>query len=73
MFFFVQAAQSKQITIEVETGKQLADSLDKATCEDNFYFNTMLRMLTTRCMMQARICLLHSFFNFISAPSNTHF
>jgi exosome complex exonuclease DIS3/RRP44 len=49
----IKAAESKNIKIEVETGKKLADSLDKAHCAGNLYFNTMLRMLTTRCMMQA--------------------
>ncbi|CAF0730016.1 unnamed protein product [Didymodactylos carnosus] len=33
--------------------KELAESLDKAVLPDNPYFNTMLRMLATRCMMQA--------------------
>ncbi|RNA39969.1 Exosome complex exonuclease RRP44, partial [Brachionus plicatilis] len=49
----VKAAESKNIKIEVESGKQLADSLDKAVDRNNLFFNTMLRMLTTRCMMQA--------------------
>ena len=49
----IKAAESKNIKIECETGKQLADSLDRAQVPDNLYFNTMLRMLTTRCMMQA--------------------
>ena len=49
----IKAAESKNIKIEVDTGKHLADSLDKAVCPENSFFNTMLRMLTTRCMMQA--------------------
>lgn len=49
----IKAAESKNIKIEVDSGKKLADSLEKAICEDNLFFNTMLRMLTTRCMMQA--------------------
>lgn len=49
----IKAAESKNIQIKVETGKELADSLDNAQCAENTYFNTMLRMLTTRCMMQA--------------------
>lgn len=49
----IKAAESKQIKIEVETNKKLAESLDRAHLPDNPYFNTMLRMLTTRCMMQA--------------------
>jgi exosome complex exonuclease DIS3/RRP44 len=49
----IKAAESKNIKIVCDTGKQLADSLENAHCEDNLFFNTMLRMLTTRCMMQA--------------------
>merc|ERR1719427_1948549 len=33
--------------------EQLADSLNKATDPARPYMNTMLRMITTRCMMQA--------------------
>ena len=39
--------------IDVTSGKALADSLDKAVVPDNPYFNIMLRIMTTRCMMQA--------------------
>ncbi len=49
----IKAAESHAIKISTETGKELADSLNLANAEDNPYFNTMLRMLTTRCMMQA--------------------
>ena len=49
----VKAAESKNIKLEVETNKKLAESLDRAVLSDQPYFNTMLRMLTTRCMMQA--------------------
>ncbi len=40
----IKAAESKNIKIKVETGKELADSLDNAHCPDNQYFNTMLRV-----------------------------
>lgn len=49
----VKAAESQNIKMLVESGKQIADSLDRAVVADNPFFNTMLRMLTTRCMMQA--------------------
>lgn len=49
----IKAAESKNITITCDTGKNLADSLDRAQDPANPFFNTMLRMLTTRCMMQA--------------------
>lgn len=35
------------------TNKELAASLDAAVKEGNAYFNTMLRILATRCMLQA--------------------
>lgn len=44
----IKAAESKGFKIDVESGKKLADSLEKAVLENNKYFNTMLRMLTTR-------------------------
>lgn len=43
----------KGFQIRVNTGKELADSLDQAVLSAHPYFNTMLRMLATRCMMQA--------------------
>ncbi len=49
----IKAAESKNMKMNVETNKQLAESLDLAQVPENPYFNTMLRMLTTRCMMQA--------------------
>ncbi|CAG5119545.1 unnamed protein product, partial [Candidula unifasciata] len=49
----IKAATSKGFQIDVTCGKGLADSLDKAVVADNPYFNTMLRIMTTRCMMQA--------------------
>ncbi|GBN31113.1 putative exosome complex exonuclease RRP44, partial [Araneus ventricosus] len=39
--------------IEVHSGKALAESLDAAVVPENPYFNTMLRMVATRCMAQA--------------------
>jgi exosome complex exonuclease DIS3/RRP44 len=39
--------------LNVSTGKELADSLETAVVPDHPYFNTMLRILCTRCMMQA--------------------
>nr|KAI8762821.1 exosome complex exonuclease RRP44 [Biomphalaria glabrata] len=49
----IKAAASKGFKIDVSSGKGLADSLDKAVVPENPYFNTMLRIMTTRCMMQA--------------------
>ncbi|CAL1543487.1 unnamed protein product [Lymnaea stagnalis] len=49
----IKAAASKGFKIDVTSGKGLADSLDRAVVPENPYFNTMLRIVTTRCMMQA--------------------
>lgn len=49
----IKAAQSKGFQVNVSKGKDLADSLNAAVIEDDKYFNTLLRMMTTRCMMQA--------------------
>ncbi|CAF3566131.1 unnamed protein product [Rotaria socialis] len=49
----VKAAETKGFQVKANTGKELADSLDGAVLLAHPYFNTMLRMLATRCMMQA--------------------
>jgi exosome complex exonuclease DIS3/RRP44 len=75
----IKAAESHAIKIAVESGKQLADSLDMADVPENPYFNTMLRMLTTRCMMQALyfcsgLFPQSEFFHYgLAAPIYTHF
>ncbi len=75
----IKAAESQSIKMTVDNGKELADSLENAIVEDNPYFNTMLRMLTTRCMMQALyICSglfpESEYFHYgLAAPIYTHF
>ncbi|CAE7690042.1 Dis3, partial [Symbiodinium sp. KB8] len=49
----VAAAESVGVHLNVNSSKELADSLDKADVEGNPYFNRLIRILTTRCMMQA--------------------
>lgn len=49
----VKAGRHLGFEIEIDCGKNLAASLDAASREDNPYLNTMLRMLATRCMLQA--------------------
>ncbi|KAI8321346.1 RNB-domain-containing protein [Martensiomyces pterosporus] len=46
----------KPLGIQLETGSSLAlaRSLDKAVLPSDPYFNNLLRILTTRCMMQAQ-------------------
>ncbi|KAG9492100.1 hypothetical protein GDO78_000557, partial [Eleutherodactylus coqui] len=48
-----KAARSKSLEIKTDSAKALADSLDKADCAEFPYLNTLLRILATRCMMQA--------------------
>nr|XP_045614320.1 exosome complex exonuclease RRP44-like [Procambarus clarkii] len=47
------AAKSQNINLDVTSNKTLAKSLDNNTRENNPFFNSMLRIMTTRCMMQA--------------------
>ncbi|XP_076634514.1 exosome complex exonuclease RRP44-like protein Dis3 [Colletes latitarsis] len=49
----IKAGKNQGFVINVNSGKELAESLDKCHKEGNPYFNTMLRILATRCMMQA--------------------
>ncbi|KAI1899592.1 hypothetical protein AGOR_G00063380 [Albula goreensis] len=48
-----KAAKSKGLVIHTDSAKALADSLDEAKVDGFAYFNTLLRILATRCMMQA--------------------
>ncbi|CAG8798490.1 12701_t:CDS:10 [Gigaspora margarita] len=47
------AIKPLNFSIEFETSRALAESLDRAVLPDDPYFNKLLRILTTRCMMQA--------------------
>lgn len=38
------------IKLNIENSKALAESLDNAVLEGRDYFNTLVRILTTRCM-----------------------
>ncbi|XP_061767684.1 exosome complex exonuclease RRP44 isoform X4 [Nerophis ophidion] len=49
----LKAAKSKAVHIHTDSAKALADSLELAKVDDFPYFNTLLRILATRCMMQA--------------------
>nr|XP_023684750.1 exosome complex exonuclease RRP44 [Paramormyrops kingsleyae] len=48
-----KAAKSRDVVVQMDSAKALADSLDRAQIKDFPYFNTLLRILATRCMMQA--------------------
>lgn len=75
----VKAGRNQGFEIETSTGRQLALALDAATKPDNPYFNTMLRILATRCMMQAVYFISGTtqkseFFHYgLAAPIYTHF
>lgn len=43
----------QNVMIHTDSAKALADSLDVAKVDGFQYFNTLLRILATRCMMQA--------------------
>ena len=49
----IKAGAAKGVHIAVETAKVLATSLAEANLAEEPYFNTLLRILATRCMMQA--------------------
>eukprot|EP01135_Chromosphaera_perkinsii_P003219 Nk52_evm26s238 gene=Nk52_evmTU26s238 len=49
----VQACKTAGFKIDPSTSKNLADSLDLAIKRDTPYFNVLVRILATRCMMQA--------------------
>lgn len=65
--------------ITTKTGKELAECLDKCHKPDNPYFNTMLRILATRCMLQAVYFIsgMHQVSEFhhygLACPIYTHF
>lgn len=79
MAFFRHIVCLKGFEIDCSSGKALADSLEKAVKPDNAYFNTMLRILATRCMMQAvyfssGMLQLEEFFHYgLATPIYTHF
>ncbi|TPX67862.1 hypothetical protein SpCBS45565_g03463 [Spizellomyces sp. 'palustris'] len=49
----IKAVGELGITLDVQTSKTLADSLDRAVVPSEPYINKLIRIMTTRCMMQA--------------------
>ncbi|KAK9499175.1 hypothetical protein O3M35_003675 [Rhynocoris fuscipes] len=49
----IKAAKHQGFDIDIGSGLALSRSLDKAEKPSDRYFNIMLRILTTRCMLQA--------------------
>ena len=50
----LSAAAAVGVHIDITTSKTLADSLDAAVRPEDPYFNKLLRILSTRCMMPAQ-------------------
>ncbi|CAG8445251.1 12974_t:CDS:10 [Acaulospora morrowiae] len=48
-----KALSSFGLSMRFDSSKSLSDSLDKAVIKGDSYFNTLLRILTTRCMLPA--------------------
>lgn len=75
----IKAAKHLNFEIDTSSGKNLAISLDDAVRKENPYFNTMLRILATRCMMQAVYFVSGTiqrdeYFHYgLAAPIYTHF
>lgn len=44
----------KGLTVSLESSKALADSLDRCVDKEDPYFNTLVRIMSTRCMMAAQ-------------------
>ena len=49
----IKCAEAKGVKLKVGSAKELATSLNKAEIPNQPYFNTLIRILTTRYMMQA--------------------
>lgn len=75
----IQAALAVGVHLDISSSKALADSLDMAIRPEDPYFNKLLRILSTRCMMPAQyFCsgeiakeLWHHYG--LAAPVYTHF
>jgi len=75
----VRAARVVGLELDVHSNKKLQESLDKAVIEGFPYFNTLIRVLATRCMTQAVYFSSGStgteeFYHYgLAAPIYTHF
>ena len=50
----LKATESRGLKIDVSSAKALSESLQSCTIPDNPFSNTLLKILTTRCMQQAK-------------------
>ena len=75
----IAAARAVGVELRVDSGKALAESLDEAHVAGRPAFNKLLRILTTRCMLQAAYfpsgqCPPSEYFHYgLAAPVYTHF
>ncbi|CAG5093776.1 Similar to RRP44A: Exosome complex exonuclease RRP44 homolog A (Arabidopsis thaliana) [Cotesia congregata] len=75
----IKAGRHQGFEINTSSGKELAQSLESAHKDDNPYFNTMLKILATRCMIQAVYFISgmvqqSEFFHYgLACPIYTHF
>jgi exosome complex exonuclease DIS3/RRP44 len=75
----IRAASAAGVSLDVQSSKTLADSLDAAVKENDPYFNKLLRIMSTRCMMPAQyfcsgeIPKEHWHHYGLAAPVYTHF
>jgi exosome complex exonuclease DIS3/RRP44 len=75
----IKAGRHQGFEINTTSGMELAKSLETAHKDDNPYFNTMLKILATRCMMQAVYFISgmlqeEDFFHYgLACPIYTHF
>lgn len=76
---FITAMASRGFQVAAGTSKELADSLDAAVVESDPFFNTLARMMATRCMMPAEYFCSGTvpyaeFFHYgLAMPIYTHF
>lgn len=76
---FKALAATEGFTLNTDSNKLLADSLDKAVKPEDPYFNTLIRIMATRCLTQAEYFCSgeHSEQDFLhyglAAPIYTHF
>ena len=65
----IKACNAAGVKVDVSSSRALADSLDAAVRPDDPYFNTLLRIVATRCMSQAVYCVSGAH----SAPERVHY